>query len=230
MESHFSTNAVIGTHFLMNKDFSPEFFLNEFLLVLIGIVFAFLLNMLQDIQGEKRNFAERIQLLEKEMQGLIEEIAKYLSNQPSRENLWHELTAIKTQLQKSMEEAYEYEGNTYEEDAAYYARYFEMRLNQCRILHNLQNEMQKIKDMPTQAEVVAEYIHYMGQYVTELNKPALQLQRLDEIFLKMKAEPLPVSRTEFESRAVLYHILMDLENFLLEKKRFVEDEGKVLPG
>lgn len=224
-----STNAVIGTHFLMNKDFSPDFFLNEFLLVFIGIVFAFLLNMLQDVQGEKRNFAERIHQLEQKMQLLLEEIGKYLAGQPSRKSLWHELAAIEAQLQKSMEAAYEYEGNTYEENAAYYARYFEMRLNQCRILHNLQRQMQKIKDMPIQAKVVSEYICYMGRYVTELNKPALQLQRLDEILLKMKEEPLPVTRPEFESRALLYHILMDLEDFLLEKKRFIEKEGKLPP-
>lgn len=37
----------------------------------------------------------------------------------------------------------------------------------------------------------------------------------------MKKEPLPVTREEFESRALLYHILMDLEEFLIEKKRFV---------
>jgi len=72
-----------------------------------------------------------------------------------------------------MEEAYEYEGNTYSEDSTYYARYFEMRLHQCRILHNLQNEMQKIKSMPVQAEVVAEYIRYLSEYIIELNEPAL---------------------------------------------------------
>ena len=38
----------------------------------------------------------------------------------------------------------------------------------------------------------------------------------------MKREPLPLSREEFESRAMLYHILMDLEEFLIFKKRFVE--------
>lgn len=223
-----STNAVIGTHFLTNMDFSPDFFLNEFLLVAIGILFAFLLNMFQDVQGEKRHFSENIHQLEQKMQSLIEEIAKYLSNEPSRKGLWQELTSIQAQLQQHMEEAYEYEGNTYSEDAAYYARYFEMRLNQCRILHNLQNEMQKIKDMPLQAEIVVEYIRYMNQYVTELNEPSLQLRCLDAIFLRMKEEPLPVSHSEFESRAVLYHILMDLEEFLLEKQRFLEKEGRIL--
>ena len=38
----------------------------------------------------------------------------------------------------------------------------------------------------------------------------------------MKKEGLPVNREEFESRAVLYHILMDLEEFLVFKQRFVK--------
>ncbi len=222
-----STNAVIGTHFLMNQDFSPAFFLNEFLLVAIGVAFAFLLNMFQDNRGEKRNFAAEIHQLEQRMQAFLGEVAKYLSNQPAYKGFWRNLSGIEKQLQKHMEEAYEYEGNTYGEDAAYYARYFEMRLNQCRILHNLQQEIQKIKDMPVQAEVVAEYVQYLSDYVTELNEPTQQLRHLDRIFLRMKEEPLPVSRAEFESRAVLYHILMDLEDFLLEKKRFIHEEGKV---
>lgn len=222
-----STNAVIGTHFLMNLDFSPAFFVNEFQLVLIGIVYAFVLNLFQDSRGEKRGFAQKIRQLEQKMQGSLAEIAKYLSGQPTRKGLWRDLSSIEKQLQRCMEEAYEYEGNTYSEDAAYYARYFEMRLNQCRILRSLQQEMQKIRDMPVQAEIVAEYVRYLSQYVTELNEPAPQLQQLAEIFQRMKKEPLPVSRAEFESRAVLYHILMDLEDFLMEKKRFIHDEGKV---
>lgn len=222
-----STNAVIGTHFLMNKDFSPEFFLNEFLLVAIGIIFAFFLNTFQDNRGEKRHFSEKIHQFEQKMQELLVEISKYLSNQPSRKGLWRELSSLERQLQKCMEEAYEYEENTNGADSAYYARYFEMRLNQCRILHNLQSEMQKIKDMPIQAEVVAEYIRYLSQYVTELNEPTIQLQYLEDIFLKMKEEPLPVSRAEFESRAVLYHILMDLEDFLIEKNRFIHSEVRL---
>lgn len=34
--------------------------------------------------------------------------------------------------------------------------------------------------------------------------------------------PLPASREEFENRAILYHILMDLEEFLKMKKKFVD--------
>ena len=43
-----------------------------------------------------------------------------------------------------------------------------------------------------------------------------------EIFENMKDEPLPETHEEFEARAILYHILMDLEDFLIYKRRFVD--------
>lgn len=44
-DSSISLNAVIGTHFLVSQDFSLAFILNEFSLVLIGIIFAILSNL-----------------------------------------------------------------------------------------------------------------------------------------------------------------------------------------
>ena len=58
--------------------------------------------------------------------------------------------------------------------------------------------------------------------MVERNVPQAQIEKLEGIFEVMKREPLPLSREEFESRAMLYHILMDLEEFLIFKKRFVE--------
>lgn len=84
-------------------------------------------------------------------------------------------------IQELMADIYEYEGNTYDKDASYFAKYFEMRLNQCQVVHNLHYEMNKIKDVPYQAKIVAEYIRYLGQYVTELNDPVPRHQYLEEI-------------------------------------------------
>ena len=45
----------------------------------------------------------------------------------------------------------------------------------------------------------------------------------------MTQDELPMTREECEGRALLYHILMDLEEFLVYKKRFVNglDEKKL---
>lgn len=62
---------------------------------------------------------------------------------------------------------------------------------------------------------------YCASYVHEPNAPKAQLARLHAVMEQMKTEPLPVTREEFENRAALYHILMDLEDFLLYKRTFV---------
>ena len=69
----------------------------------------------------------------------------------------------------------------------------------------------------------------MADYVVEMNIPDQQIEKLEEISEQMKQEELPKTREEFEGRALLYHILMDLEEFLVYKKRFVSglDEKKL---
>ena len=90
------------------------------------------------------------------------------------------------------------------------------------MLQSLHWEIQKIRTMPSQAETIAEYITYMKKYVEEKNIPKKQIERLRQVEDAFHEAPLPVTREEFEGRAVLYHIMMDLEEFLLYKKRFIE--------
>ena len=97
-----------------------------------------------------------------------------------------------------------------------------MRHAQCQVLHNLHYEMKKIRSMPKQAGVAAAYMLYLIPYVTEKNVPKEQIKKLESIFAEMTQESLPKTREEFESRALLYHILMDIEEFLVYKRRFVE--------
>ena len=83
--------------------------------------------------------------------------------------------------------------------------------------------------MPDQAAVVADYIRYLKQYVTEMNDPKEQIENLHKILKDMEMVQLPKSWEELEGKAKVYHIMMDLEEFLIYKKRFVEslDEKKL---
>ena len=118
--------------------------------------------------------------------------------------------------------ASEYEGNSFENDARYYVRYFQMRRSQCMILINLHEELTKIRYIPKQCKIIIEYIHYLRAFVTEMNVPDRQIENLNKVFDRMRKEKLPVTREEFESRAVLFHVLMDLQDFLNIKKRFID--------
>ena len=63
---------------------------------------------------------------------------------------------------------------------------------------------------------------YLIPYVHEKNIPGKQREELQQVFDQMKLQPLPKDREEFESRAILYHVLLDLEDFLLAKQRFTD--------
>ena len=71
-----SVNAVIGTHFLTTRNFSFSFFLNELMLVLIGIAVAFVLNLFQDNRSQKEKIRQNIIYTEEKMQEIFHLIVK----------------------------------------------------------------------------------------------------------------------------------------------------------
>ena len=216
-----SVNSVIGAHFLTEMNFSIRFIANEIMLVVIGITIAVILNLFYANESSKKKLVSWMRLSENQLQIILGEIAAYLSNKEMQRNVWEDICTLEKQLQEFIKEAYEYQENTFQSHPGYYIAYFEMRLNQCQVLHNLHYEMKKMRTMPKQEKIIAEYMIYLMDYVVELNVPASQIEKLNEIFLCMKQEQLPTTRDEFESRALLYHILMDLEEFLVFKQRFV---------
>lgn len=222
-----SVNAVIGTHFLSNHDFGVESIINELMLVLIGISLAIILNAFMGTGNLKKRIKHNIQYTEERLQLILDELASYLICEKMERNVWDDTINLEKHLQHFLEQAYEYQGNTLKKHADYYVLYFEMRSKQCGVLHNLHYEMKKIRSMPKQALIIADYIKYLKNYVTEVNDPVAQIERLEQLFRDMEKEELPKSRQEFESRAMLYHILMDLEEFLVYKHRFIEEVDEV---
>ena len=221
-----SANVVAGCHFLSVNDFSGAVIINEFFIVLTGIVFAVLFNSVHNDEGEKQRLNRDIETVQQAMVNALEGIAEYLSSQETNDSVWDQLAALHVQLDESIHRAMRYEGNARGKDTDYYYQYFEMRKSQCTILENLHAEMDKIRYQPRQAHIITEFIYHVSGSVTEKNDPQKQIDYLEEIFDRMKKDTLPVSRQEFESRAVLYHILMDLEDFLLTKKTFLIQREK----
>ena len=112
-----------------------------------------------------------------------------------------------------------------------YVDYFEMRSFQCETLHLLHYKIRKIRTMPDEAKELADFIEYLIPHLRETNDPSAQLLVLRDLLEAQKKHALPQTRNEFENRAILYHVLCDLEDFLLRKKQFVDrldHEQKIL--
>lgn len=216
-----SVNAVVAVHLLTSHDFSAAAIRNEFLLVLIGVVLAVILNLFNANVSHKRKIISDMRDTERRLQAFLRELADDLSGKEIQEDVWKDICALEVQLQEYIRSASEYQDNTFHSHPEYYISYFEMRYKQCQILHNLHDELIRIRSIPKQAAVISEYILYLSKYVVEINHPIPQITRLDEIFDDLRKGEPPKTSDEFEDQAMLYHILMDIQDFLTHKANFV---------
>lgn len=224
-----SVNSVIGAHLLTSHNFTYESIWNEFMLVVIGISIALVLNLFHDNHNREKDIIADMRYTEERLQSVLRMLAAYLIDRKLDWEALDEICMLEDKLHGFLKEAYEFQENTFQSHPGYYIDYFEMRQGQCRILHDLYFEMKKIQNMPEQAKIIADYMLYLAGYVLELNEPSKQMERLNDIFESMAKEEMPKGRTEFEGRAILYHILMDLEEFLNYKFRFIQclDENQL---
>lgn len=220
--STLSVNAVIGTHFFVSQDFSLKFIMNELLLIVIGIVIAILLNLIHINDAHEQGIIKSMRHVEHEMKQILIELAGYLVGRAAGNNVWEDIKKLEAELEEYVDLAHEFQHNTFVSHPAYYIEYFEMRMMQCGALHNLHSEMKRMREMPKQAHIVSDFIYEIAQHVTEMNDPRKLMDYLEELAEKIHEGDLPKTKEEFMSQAELYHTLMDLEEFLMYKKRFVE--------
>lgn len=223
LRATLSVNAVAATHFMTDRSITVYALNNELMLVLIGIAIALFLNMFHFNHNRKMDIIGGMRYAEERLQSILRELADYLLQQNTDRDVWEEIRLLERKLREYEKEAAEYQDNTFQTHTRYYSDYFEMRMNQCHMLDSLHAEIIRISSKPNQAEVVAGYMHYLAEYVVERNLPDAQIERLHQIFEEMKEDGLPETREEFESRALLYHILMDIEEFLKFKYEFVKN-------
>ena len=221
--STLSVNAVIGTHFFVSQDFTVDFILNELMLIVIGIVIAILLNLIHINDAHEQGIIKSMRHVEHQMKQILIELAGYLIGQAAGKFVWEDIKKLEKELEEYVELAYEFQNNTFESHPAYYIEYFEMRLMQCGALHNLHSEMKRMRGMPKQAHIVSDFIHEISQHVTEMNDPQELMDKIEHLVEKIHEGDLPKTKEEFMSQAELYHTLMDLEEFLMYKKRFIKE-------
>lgn len=219
-ENTISVNAVMGTHYLLTPDYSLNFAASELAVIAIGTALALLMNW--HMPSNLKTLREDIRKAEDDMQQVLQELACYLEGKLDGAHIWLDLDQLEQSIHRGLERAHEHAHNTLSEEDHYYIEYMEMRLQQCAQLQAIRHRVWKIDGMPEQAKIISDYLRYLAPYVHEKNIPDRQSADLQQVFDQMKQQPLPESRDEFESRAILYHVLLDLEDFLFVKKRFAD--------
>lgn len=215
-----SVNTVLMTHFFTEKSMALPLVWNELLLLGIGATIGVLLNFY--IPGKKKY----IQLKQQQIEGLMKDILNTMGDALSGSKAEPEtsllLVQLKLELSDGEKNALEDMENTLLSDTRYYISYMGMRKSQRGVLLRIYRSICHLELLPAQADEIARLFWQISSSFHEYNNALVLLEELEQVKSNMRAKALPVSRSEFESRAVLFHILLDLEQFLLIKREFVE--------
>lgn len=274
LKDGISMNAVLMTHFLIEKHMGLSLIGNEILLLMIGMGIGILLNMIMPryrdrIRREQTRVEEEMKRILKGLAGRLkskeacliqavsnnstgtaetvfittpvqkevykgeEIIAPVQKEADNRENTTVfepenidstvDFKVLDTMLEELLIKAYEDAGNTLLSDTRYQVAYLEMRKLQVEVLKSIACHIEGIPVILRQSLPMADFLEHTAASFHELNNVIELLAELEKLSLHYKKEALPVTREEFEYRAILFQVLKDLEYFLLLKRNFVQE-------
>lgn len=118
-------------------------------------------------------------------------------------------------LTQGEEDAYKEMENRLLAETKYYLAYMGLRKNQLLILRRIQTYLEWPDSFPKQARYLARLFMSVSSSFHEYNNARGLLEELEDVKQQMRLQPLPVTREEFEARAVLFQVLLELEQFLV---------------
>ena len=216
--------SVLISHFLAEQSMAPEKLLNEILLFIIGTAMGILVNL------HLRRKEGAFEKLSDEVDEQMREILHCMSLWLTREDRSGYGSDCFDRLEKTLEEAclcaaVNYDNSVFEKDSGE-LDYIEMREKQSIILKGIYENIKALEYLPEQAAQVAELLGEIEKDYHRDNTVEGLLNKLERLLRRMKEQELPVSREEFEARAILFYILIQTENFLALKRDFVKEQGE----
>lgn len=215
-----SVNAVLATHYLLEQDMSLLFIRNETLLLFIGTGIGVLLNLYMPGKGKEIRATQ--DMLEEDFRIVLSQMSQWIRQEAPPENTGIFLDKLQADLAAGRKQAFAYMNNTFFQESQYFIAYMNMREQQTVVLKDMDKKVRSVRAVFPQTDQVAALFAETAVTFGESNNAEDLLVKLDKALGQMKESPLPATREEFEERAVLYGILMDLKYFLQLKKEFAD--------
>ncbi len=213
-----SSNVVLTAHFWTAGSLSPSLICNELLLLLIGSVVAILINSyMQDISGLVRRDQA---FIDRAMRTVLLSISDRLEGQTPRPHM--DFAELRAYLKEARARARVHENNRLRGETRYYTEYLTLRRSQCALLENMLGAADSMTVLPPQAADAARLLDRVALSFHRLDNAGALLEELEEDRVLFRASALPVTRDEFESRALLYQTVRDLTYLLRAKKQFAD--------
>lgn len=205
-------DSVLVSHFLLEGNMAPELLLNEILLFLIGTGFGIAVNL--HLHRKSQEFERLSEEVDIQMKGILQRMSRWLPEEDKTNYSAHCFGALDQALEAAkLCAAANYNNALLQKDTGE-LDYIHMREQQRMVLEGIYVNIKALEYLPEQARSVAQLIAQIEQEYHRNNTVESLLEKLEELFQEMKEQPLPKSREEFEARAILFYILMQLKSLL----------------
>lgn len=218
--SAIAMDSVLITHFLAEKTMNIPMIANEISLFLIGAGIGVILNL--SLRPKENAWKDKMAEADESIRAIIQRMAERIRTLDRTNYDGSCFLLLDKQLGNAKSLALTNMDNTLGTPSCAELDYVQMREFQSQVLRQIYNSIQMIAYLPDQAPIIADFFERISKEYAKTNDVKSLLDTLHELILSMKNEKLPTKREEFESRAVLFYILKQLEEFLILKRNFVE--------
>lgn len=217
------TSAVIILNLFSAGKLSSTIIIDQVLIICIGVGTAFLLNIY--MPNLERKIIHQQRLLEEKIQVVLAEIAHYIRDQ-KREWDGQEITDIEEILFEAKRlVAIDKENHLFRIEHTY-EDYFVMREKQFDLLRNMIRLVSRITYFEEFSDKTACFFEDLSKSVHPGNTAIIFLGELNELQEIIRQKALPQTREEFETRANLFRLTSDIEDYLIIKSQFKESDVK----
>ncbi|WP_148881037.1 aromatic acid exporter family protein [Streptococcus sp. Marseille-P7376] len=223
-EIGITPSTVLVTHLLLEKSSSWPLLGNELTLFLIGTSFALLANLyMPSRQQEINSYHEQVK---EQLKKILLRFEYFLKSGDGRNDatLIKELDDI---LQEALQLVYLDHSNHLFHQTNYHIHYFEMRQAQNRILEDMAGNINNCQLAASESLILARLFSKTAQQLSQENPAHELVEEIETCLAVFRERPLPKTRQEFETRAMLLQLLRDLETFIKIKVEFYQNYQKV---
>ncbi|EGT3617603.1 aromatic acid exporter family protein [Clostridium perfringens] len=210
-------SSVLVTHLLIEKQVNTYWILNELGLMLVGVLVALALNSYMPKNEEK--IKEDIDYISEKIKEIFMDMAYSLRTHSVSINQQRLFNELENRLCIAKKRANDNFNNYLFSDVRYYVNYIEMREVQFQILEYMREHFSRISITVKQTELVANFTEEVASVIGKEVNANILINRLNRLRKDLSEQELPVTREEFENRAMLFQFLNDLEFFIETKKR-----------
>lgn len=218
-------DSVLITHFLTEQSMEPKQIVNEALLLLIGTGLGILVNL--HLRKRRTEFNRLAEEVDDRIKGILNRMSQWLPREDKSEYGPGCFEALKKSVEDAKTCAAANYNNALFSQSLYELDYIAMRERQCGILREIYDNIVRIQYLPRQAEQVAELLGQIERDFHRENTAEGLLKKLENLLAQLKEQPLPESREEFEARAILFYILMQIRQLLEVKREFAGRYGNI---